>query len=152
MKQPNLEMSRIILRPLNINDVSRIHTLINRPEIAEMTSQIPHPYPLGLALSWLSSQQDNWNRQTGVVFGIELKDESVLIGVVSLQKLNEDFPVLGYWLGTDFWGRGYTTEAAMCICGFAFNILNVKGIFAGCLKKKRIFCQCSEKIRFQIHW
>jgi len=130
MKQPSLETTRVILRPLHADDAARIQSLVNHPAIADMTAQIPYPYPQGLAASWISTQTNNWAKGTGVVYGVVLKEENTLIGVVSVQKLNTGLPELGYWLGTEYWGKGYATEAARCLCEFAFRRLDTMCIFA----------------------
>ena len=37
---------------------------------------------------------------------------------------------IGYWLGVPYWGKGYATEAAKAVIGYAFETLGVQRVFA----------------------
>lgn len=42
---------------------------------------------------------------------------------------------LGYFIKSEFWGRGYVVEAAQEVIRFAFNTLNTHKIMTGCVKE-----------------
>ena len=39
----------------------------------------------------------------------------------------------GYWLGADFWGQGYASEAATAVVAFAFDRLALREVNASVL-------------------
>ena len=53
------------------------------------------------------------------------------IGCCGLRPRGENEYELGFHLLPNFWGRGYATETARAVIGYAFNTLNAKAIFAG---------------------
>lgn len=146
--QPILKTERLILRPLVISDDSRIYFLVNNRNIYNMTAQIPHPYPRELATEWIKTHPCIWREGEGMVYGITLDNNSILTGVISLQKINTGAPVLGYWLGVDFWGNGYATEAGGVLCNFAIEQFGVNRIFACHLENNPASGHVLKKIGF----
>jgi [ribosomal protein S5]-alanine N-acetyltransferase len=37
---------------------------------------------------------------------------------------------IGYWIGVDFWNKGYATQAARAICEFGFRVVGLHRMFA----------------------
>jgi RimJ/RimL family protein N-acetyltransferase len=81
-----------------------------------------------------------------------------LLGVAGL-KPHEDAGImeLGYWLGRQFWGRGFGTEAANVVLDYAFGAPSTSEVTAGCftdnlrserLLKKLGFHIAKESLRF----
>jgi [ribosomal protein S5]-alanine N-acetyltransferase len=59
-------------------------------------------------------------------FGIIAKDQ--LIGVIGTTEKDIDYEngnsEIGYWIGSENWGRGYATEAVRLFCDFLFESLD----------------------------
>lgn len=72
-------------------------------------------------------------------FVIETKDTNEYIGQIGLEILKtngkESIADLGYFILTEYQGKGYVTEAAGLIIDFAFNETNIFKIETGCLKE-----------------
>ena len=149
MTQSVLRTKRLILRPLLPSDDSRIYALANHRKISDMTAQIPYPYPRELATEWIKSLSSVWNQGEGMVYGITLENGSVLAGVISLQNINAGVPALGYWLGVDFWGRGYATEAGRTLCDYAIKQLGINSVFACHLERNPASGRVLNKIGFK---
>ncbi len=67
-------------------------------------------------------------RGNAVTFAIRLKD-GTLIGCVSLGVSKKDERAeLGYWIGQDYWNKGYATEASFACIEFGFNHFNLNKI------------------------
>ena len=130
MFQPALKTTRLCLRALTLDDAGAIERLLDTPEIAAMTSQVPYPYPKGLAHAWIERQPGLWERSEGVVWGLVRRADDRLIGVISVQGLKTHAPELGYWVGVGFWGQGYASEAATSVVRFAFDQLRLHRLSA----------------------
>ncbi|MGF1688014.1 GNAT family N-acetyltransferase [Photobacterium japonica] len=117
--QQSIESNRLLLRPFSPNDAERVAELAGDEVIAEMTANIPHPYAVSDAESWIGTHEALFLSGKGVVFAIVLKESFELIGAISFPKLDNGLGVLGYWLGVSFWGNGYATEASKALISFS---------------------------------
>ena len=52
-----------------------------------------------------------------------------LIGIHHWDKTNQKAEI-GYWLGKEFWNKGYVTEAMAEVLAFGFKVLNLNKMFA----------------------
>ncbi|MEJ2610006.1 MAG: GNAT family N-acetyltransferase [Candidatus Thiodiazotropha sp.] len=125
MKQPKLHTERLLLRPLTIDDGVRIRALAGNWAVAKTTLSIPHPYEEGMAEKWISDLEDKWKEKAGVSFGVELKKTNEIIGVVSLVSISHNSAEIGYWIGEQYWGNGYCTEASKSLIQFALKQLHI---------------------------
>jgi ribosomal-protein-alanine N-acetyltransferase len=55
----------------------------------------------------------------------------------------------GFHLRSDHWGRGYATEAARAAIGYAFEVLQVRALFAGHHPRNRASKRVLEKLGFR---
>ena len=106
---PVVETRRLILRAPGAQDVSRIAALANDRDIARMTQRMPHPFKVEDAEDFVLhvAAQDPKRANT---FVIEHEDLGP-VGVIGLFEGEDAVPEAGYWIGRDFWGRGFATEA-----------------------------------------
>lgn len=51
------ESDRLILRPFSLNDSERVAELVGEKKISEMTANIPHPYSISDAESWIRTHE-----------------------------------------------------------------------------------------------
>jgi len=126
------EGPRIIIRPLKLEDSESLTSNINYPEVAKWTLNIPHPYYIEDAKSFIISREEPFKRNQAYTFGIALKVSDEVIGGIDLAKLDWDNKSgeLGYWLGRKFWGKGLMSEAVRLILDFGFNGLDLHRIWA----------------------
>ena len=66
-------------------------------------------------------------------WGIELKDVKELIGNISVVKVIDEIDCLelGWVIGRNYWGNGYTAEAALKMIDFLFDEVGANCICAG---------------------
>lgn len=126
-----LETERLLLRPLTSDDSDRIEELAGDYDVAKSTLNIPHPYPKGSAVQFIESILTSEKNNKIAMFAITLKDTQLLIGLANLNlaasyKRGE----LAYWVGKQYWGKGYGTEAVEALLEYGFNQLNLNRIFA----------------------
>ena len=130
MPQPTLSTERLLLRPFVLADATIVQQLAGDREVADTTRLIPHPYPDGLAESWISSLNPRYEKGEGVSFGITLKDGTLIGSIGLLLNLVDHHGELGYWLGKAWWNQGICTEAAAAVLGYAFETLELERVFA----------------------
>lgn len=128
---PTLETERLVLRPFAIADGRRVQQLAGDRRVAELTAQIPHPYPDRLAEIWIASHPMLWRNRQLAPFAVTLRETGELIGAISLRLFAQGPRAeLGYWIGVPYWNRGYCTEAAREVLRFGFEDLDLQGIQA----------------------
>ena len=106
---------------------SLVH-LLNNENVEKWLLQIPSPYTYEDADFWLN--KTNEGADSHEVFGFAIENDGVHIGGIGLHKKYEHSAEVGYWIGEDYWGKGFATEALNKILYKAFNELNFVRIFA----------------------
>ena len=122
---------RLVLRLLQKSDAEAVTRLCNNYNIYNNTLYLPYPYSLEDALSWIEHHLDNFNANKSYEFAITNKDSGELYGAIALSN-NQRFHngEIAYWIGEEYWGNGYATEAAQAILQFAFNEKNYHKVYA----------------------
>ncbi len=118
-----IETDRLVLREHVHDDAKQMSELANMPAIAHMLATMPYPYGEADAVAFI----DRVNaKETAHAFAVTLKtQDNVLIGGAGYGPNDAGEMDFGYWLGTDFWGHGYATEAGQAVLTHAFCIARV---------------------------
>ena len=125
-----IETDRLVLRPLDETDIDRLAQIANRIEIARNLATMPHPFGKEEASDFITRFK---SLAIGAAFGLVEKASGDLIGTAGWGPKTPDGPVdFGYWLGIDYWGKGYATEAAGAVLTHAFCIGRVDEIITDC--------------------
>jgi len=128
---PVLETKRLILRAFSLDDAPRVQQLVNCVEIARNTSHIPYPYTLRMARAWIEGQAVARQNGSDIVWALVQRESALVIGAMGLQlELEHDQGILGYWIGTAYWNRGYCTEAGRAVLNYAFRQLGLHRVGA----------------------
>lgn len=135
LPQPILTTERLILRPFARSDAKTVQELAGDREVADTTRLIPHPYPDGLAESWIASLAPRYERGEGVSFGITLKEGPLIGSIGIILNLVDQHAELGYWIGKPYWNQGYCTEAGATLLNYAFETLQMERVFANCFAR-----------------
>jgi ribosomal-protein-alanine N-acetyltransferase len=126
-----LVTDRLILRPHTIDDIDAEFKLINNFKIANNTCLIPYPYTREDSVKWFEEQKKQSAAGVFAFFIITLKTTKELIGAISLNiDITTKAGCLGYWLGENYWGNGYATEAARTVVKYGFETLLLHTISA----------------------
>ena len=127
-----IETDRLLLRPWRDADAPRLVKLANHPEIAHMLASMPHPYSLSDAEDFLERLRNL--PASAAQFATTLKgagDEligGIGYGLTRRQDKPSDEIDFGYWLGIDYWGKGYASEAAHAVVRHAFEVNSIDRI------------------------
>lgn len=113
-----LTTPRLTLRPPAGPDAEDIALWLADGTVARMLARVPRPYWPEDARDWIARVA---SRPRDLVYTIHRER---LIGVVSIEYAEGEHgagePVLGYWLGARWHGRGFMTEAAGALLAHAF--------------------------------
>lgn len=127
-----LETERLILRPLRNSDSEDLVEGAGNLNIAKMVENIPYPYKKSDALWFIDKSKKNFAKKepSDYIFGIELKSEKKIIGIMHLAKVDkyQGTAETGSWINEKYWKKGYITEAKIAVNEFAFNELNLRKI------------------------
>ncbi len=119
-----------MLRPFVPNDAESVQCLAGDWRIADTTKNIPHPYPDGLAESWISGHKESWEARTSLTYAITSKMDESLFGGVGLVEISGNEAEIGYWVGVPYWNQGYCTEALNSLIEFSFSSLAIQRLHA----------------------
>jgi len=123
---PQLTTDRLWLRSFDMTDASRVHELLDVPDIADTTLNIAYPYPEGAAVSWIMGHEQAAADGTSWTWAITRHQDDLLLGAIGMGVVMAHLRgTLGYWLGVPFWGQGYMSEAARRVAMFGFDDLGV---------------------------
>jgi [ribosomal protein S5]-alanine N-acetyltransferase len=143
-----LETERLLLREFRESDEADLHAAGSDLEVARYVHWGPNrPEDTREVLSgWLKKQQQ-WPRDA-VELGIELKEESRLIGTIrlSITDRNNRTADFGYALNRGYWNRGYATEATRAVIDAAFTRLAMHRVFATCDVRNAASWRVMEKL------
>src|SRR5690606_40251496 len=107
------------------------------------------------------SHQDQFAASGSIVLAITLREDGTLAGAIGLdvEPLHRRAE-LGYWVGLDYWGRGYCTEAALALVRHGFETMGLHRILAhhfsrnpasGRVMQKKIGrASCRERVEVQV--
>lgn len=131
-----IETARLILRPWGEDDVEQLTLGLNDIEVAKWLAFVPHPYSPSHAKDWIKRCQEISNasgRPTAYEFAVELRPERMLIGGVSLNKIDWKAGTGGggIWIADRYQGRGYGREAFEAKIRFAFCELGLTKLING---------------------
>ena len=124
-----LQTERLLLRPPQAADISRIVPLLGDFEVSRNLARTPHPYTEDDGCAFVVRAADLRERGVRYVFVVLRKCDAVLVGACGVE--NREPHEFGYWLGRAYWGQGLATEAARAVVAFAFDTLKLERLEAG---------------------
>lgn len=118
-----IETDRLVLREHVLDDAKRLSELANDPAIANRLATMPYPYGEADAVAFIERVN---TKETLNAFAVTLKAQgNEVIGGAGYGPNEAGEMDFGYWLGKDFWGEGYATEAGHAVLTHAFCIARV---------------------------
>lgn len=146
-QKQTITTKRLVLRLFQKSDAAAVTKLCNNYNIYESTLYLPYPYSIEDALSWIEHHLDNFNANKSYEFAITDTKSGELYGAIALsnhQKFNNG--EIAYWIGEEYWGKGYATEAAQAILQFAFEEKQYHKVFARYFKSNPASGRVVEKL------
>ena len=118
---PTIKTERLLLRRFTAADAPEVSRLCNNYNLYKSTLNLPYPYPLESALEWIATHDESFTSGRMYEFAITNKESGKLYGAIGLSHQQAHrHGEIGYWIGEEYWGQGYATEAAKAVLDFAF--------------------------------
>lgn len=145
----DLQTHRLNFRQVSTEDLNNIHALHSLPETDRFnTLGIPETIHATKKVidDWCAEQ--NAKPQVSYIFCLHLADTKQFIGLIALNigKPNYKTAEVWYKIHSDYWGKGYATEALSKLIYFAFNDLKLHRIEAGCSVENIASVRVLEKV------
>lgn len=130
-----LQTNRLLIRPISLLDLDKIHVLHSLPETDKFnTLGIPENINQTekILKDWIEKNNNGENKN--FTFKVELIESKSFIGLISLNLGKPKFKNAEVWykFHSDFWNKGYATESLNKILDFVFGDLQLHRIEAGC--------------------
>lgn len=112
-------------------DAADVQRLAGDPRVSATALDLPHPFEDGMAEAWIGTHSEQFESGALAAFAITSRESGALYGAAGLMiDPAHRRAELGYWLGADFWGSGFATEAARAVVRYGFEDLRLNRIHA----------------------
>jgi [ribosomal protein S5]-alanine N-acetyltransferase len=114
--------------------------LLSEPSISRWTGSIPYPYTPAHAREFLRRARRTRRTGSGILLQIIRRKDGALLGGAGLHNLvgrDRRSAEVGYWLGREFRGEGFTSEAVGGILELAFGRLGLHRVYATVFPRNR---------------
>jgi RimJ/RimL family protein N-acetyltransferase len=132
----------ISIRKLKHSDAERITSLLQEKKVVDTLGSLPWPYQLSDAEYFLNQTIKNDLLHRGIIVDDEF------IGVGGVKDFDGRQGELGYWIGMDYWGKGYVSKAAALIIDEA-KVYGAQRIWAQVVTTNPASIRVLEKNNFQ---
>lgn len=148
MERMLLELGDLSVRSWRKDDLLALLRHANNPKVAaNLRDQFPHPYTRRDGIDYLDYAR---SQEPEVSFAIEF--DGVAVGGVGFH-LGRDISRLstemGYWLGEEFWGRGFATRAVTAMSEWSFSNYKLNRVFAFVFSHNAASIRVLEKAGFE---
>ena len=132
---PYLKGPKTLLRPLTIQDLEKVHTLLSLPETDQYnTLGIPTDIEKTKSIIFPLIDDNLSNDPKSYTLAIEDNLSPKFLGLIGLKIGSEKYKRGEVWfkIHPNYWNMGYGTEALRLLLDFAFDTLELHRIEAGC--------------------
>lgn len=128
---PVLETDRLILRQVDTDDAESVLKYLSDQEVMKYYGLEPFD-SINDALDEISWYQSIFEENTGIRWGITIKNQNEVIGSCGfLNRVPKHYrSEIGFELSKDYWGQGIASEALKAICKYGIEQLNLQRIEA----------------------
>jgi ribosomal-protein-alanine N-acetyltransferase len=141
-----IELERVRLRPVTVEDAESIYEYGSDPIVARYTDWVCRTSIEPLIES-IRAREGRWGEGDEYSWIISTLDDNRAIGGVRC-KIEGDAAEIGFLLNRRFWGHGYAGEAASAVVDWVFTIPNVYRVWATCDTENSASARVLEKLGF----
>ncbi len=119
---PTLTTARLRLRKMCMADVPAIYELCRRPESAQYVEWSAHKN-IGETQNYVQWVVSGYKKQISTTWVIELMPEKKVIGTCGFLNIDVHYKTaeIGYCLCSEYWGKGYASEAVWALLWYGFK-------------------------------
>ena len=121
---------RVHLGGIAPRDAAMLALIGNDADVARGTPTIPHPYTLEMAMAFVTHANETSDSRKELHLAVRLG--TLFIGMCALSAIdhaNKEAEI-GYWLGREYWGKGYGAEAVRLMLSYGFGKLGLSEMHA----------------------
>lgn len=128
---PEIETNRLRLREITIEDASSILGYLSDEDVMKYYGLAPFQ-SINDALDEIAWYQSMFNNETGIRWGITLKEQGMVIGSCGFHNMvsQHSRTDIGFVLSKDYWGNGIAFEAVEAILRYGYEQMNFQRIQA----------------------
>lgn len=130
---PTLETKRLILRAPSLEDTQALFLITSDPEITKYTAMFKNHATPAETHDYITDSLARTFKGDDCLWLIIDKESNRVIGIIDIFEYSAAHArvELGYTISRDARGKGFATEAALCVIEFCFNSLNINRVQAG---------------------
>lgn len=138
----------IRLEPVGERHVARMQELVVHPDVLRPTRMVD-PYPADGAAEFVGAVQVSMARGEEFVYAVIAEGEG-FVGTCGLHDIDRSTGSieLGYWIGREYWGRGYASAAVREAIRIALTELGFTEVVAHALEDNLASRRVLEKAGF----
>lgn len=137
-----IKTPRLLLRPWRQEDAQQYYQINQDPKVIEY---LLGPMTIEQVDKFIIDMNQRLDAFNYTLWAVEEKCSGELIGFCGLQdasQIENNEVEIGWRLGSQYWGKGYATEAAKAVLQYAFSELKLKSIISftavGNLRSRRV--------------
>jgi [ribosomal protein S5]-alanine N-acetyltransferase len=121
MDHPIIESARLILRPVSLDDLERMHAIWTEPDVRRYLWD-DEIINIETAEEVIRGSIESFENNGFGIWGVYSKERQNLIGFCGYRYIDKSSRIeIIYGLEPKFWGKGITTEAAKAILRYGFK-------------------------------
>ena len=131
MNKFQIETPRLYLRLMHLSDIDDLLKIFGDPKVMSLFNTVPFNFEQ--MENWVQRNLEHQNSHGYGLFSVILKSEGILIGDCGLEHMEVEGDLateLGYDFRSDYWNRGFATEAASSVRDYSFDVLNLGGLIS----------------------
>lgn len=146
-KEFSLLTERLIVTPLRIEDVDRLHSFMERKKVMYAWE---HGFTKADVREWINRQIYRYYSDGMGYCGVALRDNpEILIGQAGLMKTTmngKEVVEIGYIFHDAYWHNGYATEVASHLAEYAFANLRLPAVYCSIRPENKASIRVAERI------
>ncbi len=129
---PVLKTERLTLRKCGEGDIPEFYRLASNPNVTTWINWEAHKSVEETA-EFVKKLMEGYESGKCMTWAICDKNTDKFMGLISFTHIREKHlsAEAGYWVGEEYWNKGYTTEAMKRVIEFSFDTLGLHRITAG---------------------
>ena len=136
-----IRTKRFTLKRLENHDKKQLIKVLNDYRVSDTLANVPYPYKGDDAEYWLNNVRNN-------KYALNIFFNNLLIGGIGIHKEDDGYN-LGYWVGFEYWGKGYATESCYGLLNYLKKNTSHQSIKAKAFIDNNASNKVLEKIGFK---